>query len=338
MIWTIILVIILFVLLIFPHELGHFLCAKAFGVQVNEFAFGMGPVVRKKQRGETLYSWRAIPIGGFCAMEGEDNEPSKDNPRAFNNKKWWKKILILLSGAAMNILIAIIMLSIATCVAGIPTNTISHVANGSPAMEAGIQPGDKIISIDGEETDDLQEIMAELQQSSELTVGIERNGKLQYKTVIPEYDKNTYNRGRYVIGVNAKLSHNPVKSLLHGTKTTVKLTGAIGKALKNLFMSADGLKDVSGPVGMISAVHQSVSYGAVYFLYLVALISINLAIFNLLPLPALDGGRIIFVFIRKITGSAISDKVEARVHAIGIIFLLGLLVFATWHDILRLFQ
>lgn len=332
---TVILMIILFVFLIFPHELGHFMAAKACGVQVNEFAFGMGPAIFKKQGPETLYSIRAIPIGGYCAMEGEDKEESPDNPRAFNNKAWWQKIIILLAGAAMNILVAIIALSILFGVRGMPTTTVDKVTDDGPAKVAEIQAGDKITAVDGKHIESYEQLIKAFQTDKTIELTVERDGKTLDKEVTPVKDKEN---DRYLIGIQLDVSHNVFKAAGEGAKATWKLSGALLKALRDLFTSPQGLKQVSGPVGMVSIVNNSVSYGLIYFIYLVAVISLNLAVFNLLPFPALDGGRIIFVIIRLITGKAITDATEAKVHAVGMMMLIALMIFATWNDIVRLIK
>lgn len=331
---TVLFLVLLFVLLIFPHELGHFLAAKACGVQVNEFAFGMGPKIFSKQGGETLYSIRLVPIGGFCAMEGEDTEESTGNPRAFNNKKWWQKIIILVAGAAMNVLIAMIALTITFGIMGIPTTAVDKVTNDSPAMVAGIENGDVITEVNGHKTKELRDIVENVQSGEKTEIVVDRNGKTIKTSLVPEKNKEGY----YVIGMVAKPSHSPVLAAKYGFTGTFKLMGSLLDAFKSLFTSKDAINQVSGPVGMVSIVKETTTHGGLSFLYLVAIISLNLAVFNLLPFPALDGGRILFVFIRLITGKAITDSIEAKVHALGMMVLLGFTVFVTWHDIVRLFQ
>ena len=335
---TIFLVILLFIILIFPHELGHFIAAKLCGVQVNEFAFGMGPVILKKQGKETLYSIRALPVGGFCAMEGEDTEEATENPRAFNNKSWWKKIIILVAGAAMNIIIAFLVMIFAAVYAGTPTTTINSVTDGGAASMAGIQAGDKIVRVSDSRVDSWEEfvgcIQKEIKADKTISITVERNGKEKTFSLSPQRQKN----GKYVIGVVSKQRHNLFIGMKNGMASTVKMTKALFESFKMLFTSKEAINQVSGPVGMIKIVSDAAGLGVFYYLYLVALISLNLAIFNLLPLPALDGGRIIFVIIRMFTGRAISDKVEARVHMIGMALLLTLTVFVTWNDIMRLIR
>ena len=334
---TVILMVVLFVFLIFPHELGHFIAARACDVKVNEFAFGMGPAIFKKQGKETLYSIRAIPLGGYCAMEGEDTEDSGDDPRAFNNKKWWQKIIILLAGAGMNILIAIIGMSLVAGIGGVITNTLSGVTEGGPAATAGIMAGDKIVAIEDVRTDSWYDVVdnldREMADGSSVSVTVKRKGEELTYVVSPIKDTD----GEYKIGIEAKLDHNPALALKNGVVSTFQLTKALFGSLKGLFASKDALDQVSGPIGMAQIVSETRSYGGLFFVYLVAVISLNLAIFNLLPLPALDGGRIIFVFIRLITGKAISDSMEGKVHAVGMAILVALAIIIAGNDILKLF-
>ena len=308
------------------------MAAKACGVQVNEFAFGMGPALWQKQGRETLYSIRAIPVGGYCAMEGEDKEESEDNQRAFNNKKWWQKVIVLLAGALMNILIATLAFSIVFGVRGLPETRVDKVVKGSPAAEAGIRSGDRITSIDGEKIENFADIAMCIEDDKPVNVVVSRHEEHMQFVMAAKKDDKT---GRYMIGIIPELNHSPVKAVGSGAKATWKATGMIFGAIKNM-ITGGGMDQVSGPVGMVNIVSQTKGYGAIYFIYLLGIISINLAIFNLLPLPALDGGRIIFVFIRLITGKAITDEMEGKVHAVGIVLLLTLMVFATWNDVLRI--
>ena len=231
--------ILIFSFLIFIHEFGHFVAAKAFGVQVNEFSLFMGPVLWKKQIGETQYSIRWIPIGGFCAMEGEDEE--SDDDRAFGNKPAWAKVAILIAGSAMNLLIAIAVATI------------------------------------------------------------------------------TYH------------------SLVIGWKATWYLGDLMLNSLGMLITGEVPMSDLSGPVGIIDLAGDTTTYGWTYFGNLVVLMSLNLAVINMLPLPALDGGRVLFVIIRKILGRRMTDEMEGKIHAIGIMLLFALIIFVTWNDIVRLF-
>lgn len=329
---TVILGILLFLFLIFPHELGHFLMARAVGVKVNEFAFGMGPAIWKKQGKETLYSVRLLPVGGYCAMEGEDKD--SDDERTFNKKSPGAKILVLAAGAAMNVLIAVVVMSGIMFATGEATNVINKVVKDSPAAAAGIEHGDRIVDAGGKKIGnwyDFHESMRGQKKPFKLTV--ERKGERKTFSVTPKEEK-----GRYVIGVSAVVEKNLFKSVARGAKSTWILTGRMYAGLKDLVTGKVAVKEVTGPVGMIGLVHQTTSRGLTPFFYLLVFISLNLAIFNLLPFPALDGGRIIFVIIRMVTGKAITDRQENMVHGAGMILLLTLMVFATWNDLVRLFR
>lgn len=328
---TAIYAIILFVLLIFPHELGHFVVAKAVGVKVNEFAFGMGPALFQKQGKETLYSIRLIPIGGYCAMEGENEE--SENPRAFNNKPGWAKISVLVAGAGMNVLIAVVVLSIVMGISGSATTTIAEVQKDSPAYTAGIQAGDEIIAVDDhkiKEWSDLTGYIGTSDKTVETT--LLRHGETITVKVKPEPAED----GRYIIGITAEVSHNPIAAIENGLKSTWNMTLVMVESLRMLVTGDVPASEIAGPVGIVTMVSDTTTYGWYYFASLVALMSINLAMINLLPLPALDGGRILFVIIRKVTGKMITDDLEGRIHTIGMMLLFALMIFATWNDIVRL--
>lgn len=306
--------------------------ARAVGVKVNEFAFGMGPAVWQKQGRETLYSIRIFPVGGFCAMEGENEE--SDQEGAFNNKPWWAKILVLIAGAAMNVLIAAVVMSVIILISGTATTTVDKVENGSPAQIAGLKQGDKIEYISGKKIEDWNDVSKSIgNKGKKIEIKVSRNGKYEIFKINPRKEKD-----RYVIGITPVIEKSPSKAIIGGFKSTWYITRQMYKSLGMLASGNVAMKDVSGPVGMIGLVHQSAARGLISFFYLVALISLNLAIFNLLPLPALDGGRIIFVIIRMITGKAITDKQEAMVHGAGMVLLLSLMVFVTWNDIIKLFK
>ncbi len=255
---TIIYAILIFCVLIFVHEFGHFIAAKACGVKVNEFSIGMGPAFFKRQRGETLYSLRILPIGGFCAMEGED-EDSEDE-RAFNNKPAWQRAIVLAAGAFMNLLTAVILMIIIAFWSGQATTVIDDVQDNSPAYEAGLQAGDEIVAVDGERIDDWEEILSLIGagEGAETDITVLRDGREMTFSTQPEYNEEA---GRAMVGISARVSHN-------------------------LF-------------------------------------------------PALDGGRLLFLLIRKITGRRVTDEMEGKIHFIGIVLLMALMVYVTWNDIVR---
>ena len=322
---TIIYALLIICVLIFFHELGHFMAAK-----VNEFAIGMGPKVLKKQKGETLYSVRAFPLGGFCAMEGED-EDSQDE-RAFNRKSVWKKAIIIVAGAAMNLIIAIILMIAVNYMNGVPTTTISQVEENSPAYTAGIQKGDKILSINDKKInswDDVQAVKNAV-NTRELNIKVQRKDtELNIKTTLKENDRNK------IIGIVPVSEKNIVKAIANGPSATWNMAKSMYSGLYSLITGKVSAKELSGPVGIVYLINKGISRGFATVLYLTSLISLNLAIINMLPLPALDGGRQLMVIIRRLTGKAISSKVEGVIHAVGLGLLLLLTIYVTWNDIVR---
>lgn len=322
--------ILLFLMMIIPHEFGHFAVAKAVGVQVNEFSIGMGPKLWNKQKGETMYSLRLFPIGGFCAMEGENEE--SDNPRAFNNKSPLAKIAVLIAGALMNIITAWLIIVILVFSYGTASTTIDEVKTDSPAATAGVLPGDEIVSINGQKADNWNKIVKEIKSSDDKLsiVVLRENKKHQFEMQPEKLD------GQNVIGITSRLTRNPGKAIKGGTFVTYEMGKSMLVAFKGLITGGISTKDIAGPVGMVSMVGQTSKLGIQYVAAFVALVSLNLAIINLLPLPALDGGRILFVFIRSITGRMISDRTEGIIHAVGMGLLLILAVIVTINDLGKL--
>lgn len=329
---TLIYAVIIFCLLIFVHEFGHFITAKMCGIKVNEFAIGMGPAFFKRQKGETLYSLRAFPIGGFCAMEGED-EDSEDE-RAFNNQPAWQRAIVLAAGSLMNLLTAVILMIIIAFYMGQATTTIDIVQDDSPAYEAGIMAGDEILAINETEIkqwEDLQAIVGG-HENEALDVRVLRDGAEQVITVIPQYDEES---GRSLMGVSPVMAHNGIASIKTGVENTWEMTVMMYDLIGQLFTGDVSAKELSGPVGIVYVVNDSAKMGLIYVVYLAALLSLNLAVINLLPFPALDGGRLLFLVIRKITGKRVTDEMEGKIHFIGIMLLLLLMVYVTWNDIIR---
>lgn len=330
--YTAILAVILFAVMIFPHELGHFLAARAVGVQVNEFSFGMGPAIWKKEKNGTLYAVRVFPIGGYCAMEGEDDD--SDHEGSFSSKTAGQKFLVLAAGAFMNVVICVLLFMIVFSVSGMTTTTVAKTEAGKPAYTAGIQKGDRITQVNQQNVKSWENIgtIVQKQKGKSITVTVQRGGEEKTFSMQP-----VKSQGRYLIGIEPVLSHNPLKAFVRSIRATGYAAEFMYKTLGQLITGGAGMKDVSGPVGIVTAVHKTVRYGFMYFLSFTAFISLNLAIVNLLPLPALDGGRILFLLIRKIGKNHITDTMEGNVHLIGFTLLLVLTVIVTWHDIVRLF-
>lgn len=329
---TIIYAILIFCLLIFVHELGHFVVAKACGVKVNEFAVGMGPAIYKKQRGETLYAVRVFPIGGYCAMEGEDEE--SDEPRAFNNRPAWQRACVLAAGSVTNFITCVILLIIIAFWVGTSTTTIDSVQEGSPAQKAGIMAGDTIVEVDGKEVNEWDDLISTVGNSKNDTADIvlDRNGKEVEVTSELEYDEEA---GRNMIGVTAAVEHSVPAAIAGGIKNTGTMTVMMYEVIKQLFTGEVSVDELSGPVGIVYATNQAAKSGVIYVIYLAALLSLNLAIINMLPFPALDGGRLLFLVIRLFTGRKVSDEMEGKIHFIGICLLFALMIYVTFNDVIK---
>lgn len=325
--------IIIFCILIFVHEFGHFITAKAVGIRVNEFAIGMGPLIFHKTKGETEYSLRALPIGGYCKMEGEDED--SEDPRAFNNKPFWAKMLVIIAGSFMNLVLAIILVCCIFFAVGTPSTVIKALTPDSPAQIAGLKPGDNIVAIDDKKIEKWEDITTIIGSGTEekITISIERNNEIidveSGVTVLA--DQNN----RRVIGIEPEYKKALGQSIVMGFQGTwdmgVGMIDAIGKLITGEYK----LDALTGPVGIVVVVGESAEKGFIYVAQLTALISLNLAIVNMLPFPALDGGRFVFLVIRKVTGKAISDEVEGKIHFVGIILLFGLMAYITFIDIGR---
>ena len=354
---AIVFAIIIFSFLIFIHELGHFLAAKASGVQVNEFAMFMGPAIVKWQRGETLYSIRCIPLGGYCAMEGEDED--SNDPRAFGNAKWWQKIIVLAAGATMNFLAGFLLILL---LMGIPqfnatfgTPMLSEVTAGS-SIEGILQPGDVIREIDGERIysgSDITSILS-LNLSGQQyihDVTLIRDGEEIFfddldMTPRELPDANGEIRLRYGFSLLGE-KRTLLTTIKYGWLETVNATRNVRLSLQMLLQGDVGLKDMGGPVYIIKTIAdvgtQETNNSADNFwnvVYLGGFIAVNLGFMNLLPIPALDGGRIVGVLltsaIEGITRKKLNPKIEGYIHAVGMVLLLLLMAFIFLKDIIVL--
>ncbi len=331
--WGIIAAIVMFCILIVFHEGGHFLMAKAVGIKVNEFAIGMGPMFFKKQVGETLYSLRAFPIGGFCAMESSEGE-EEVLPRSFEAAKVSHRAMVLFAGPLMNFLVAVLIMVTISFYVGMPSQIIGQFSDDSMAKAAGLEKGDKIVSIDGKDVGswtDVGNIISESKRER-VDIEIERNGTIQNFAVNLITEKDS---GRKMIGIMPKMVHNPGKAAVNGVKSCYDITASMIGMLGKLFTHEVSPKELTGVVGITVAVGNTMNYGLIYLAQFAALISINLGIVNLLPFPALDGGRLVFLAIRQLTGKVITDEIEAKVHFAGIICLFALMIYVTWQDIGR---
>ena len=334
---TVIYAILIFCVLIFVHEFGHFAAAKACGIKVNEFAIGMGPAFFKKQKGETQYSLRIFPIGGFCAMEGED-EDSEDE-RAFNNKPAWQRAIVLAAGAFMNLVTAVVLMIIIACWSGQATTVIDQVLDDSPAYEAGIQAGDEITAVDGKKTDSWNDILTAIggKKDEAVEITLLRDGSELSITAAAEYDEES---GRAKIGIKPEIRHNVIAGFGTGVKNTGRMTVMMYDTIRQLITGDVSVKELSGPVGIVYAVNDTAKAGVIYVVYLSALLSLNLAIMNMLPLPALDGGRVFCLLVtwvlERLTRKKIDPRYEGYIHTAGLVLLLALMAYVMYNDISKL--
>ncbi|MBQ9758111.1 MAG: RIP metalloprotease RseP [Clostridia bacterium] len=345
MILTVIFAVICFSLIIFVHELGHFLTARLFGVRVHEFALGMGPKIFSKKRGETLYSIRAIPLGGFCSMEGEDTE--SDDEGSFSKKPRYARFIILAAGASMNIilgfLVCIIYVAVAFGPSGLPSVTVDSVLAESDLADF-LQPGDRIVRINDSKVNIKRDIDFAMQRAAgkESHITVSRDGELLSAEFVPYVSQYTDGTPAYLLGVMTRSEKanvfNVIREAFYQTIWSGKL---VFVSLGMLLGGETGLSDMSGPVGVVGVMNEAASQGGLVgllnLLYLMSFISVNIGIMNLLPIPALDGGRLFFVVVEAIRRKPIPADKEGIVHFIGLVFLLGLMVFVTWNDISRLF-
>jgi regulator of sigma E protease len=331
--------ILIFALLIFVHELGHLVTAKAVGIRVREFAIGMGPRLWSVTRGETRYSVRPFPIGGFCAMEGEDEE--SDDPRAFNNRPAPARALVLVSGSGMNVILAVLMLSVLIFTSGEPSVRVNTVTANSPAAAAGLKVGDEILAVNGEAVSSWTEISGKLAEVANASARprvdlLVRHPDGREQTISADMYEDV--DGAYRVGVTPVMTRGPgyfFRSFQLGAEATWNMTKMMYNAIGDLFTGRAGIDQLTGPVGIVKAVGDTAKVGGGYVVELAALISLNLGIVNLLPLPALDGGRILFLIIRLFTGRRVSDALEARIHTIGMIALFALMGYITLIDVDR---
>ena len=336
----IVLTVLLFGVLIFIHEFGHFITAKLSGVKVNEFALGMGPVIWKTRKKDTQYALRLLPIGGFVSMEGEDEESEEEG--SFSKARVWNKIWIVTAGALMNLLLGFLLLVIVVSQQNaIGTTTVARFEDGASSSQM-LQVDDKILKINGSAIHIDYDIIYTMMRDSDGAVDmvVLRDGQkleltdvpfsteeMEDGTVTTTLDFKVYGKEKTVGGV--------LRQAFFYTGTVAKL---VWTSLIDIVTGKFGINQLSGPVGVASAVGEASSMGLTSFLMLAAFITINLGVFNLLPIPALDGGRLLFLLIEAVRGKPVNPKYEGYVHALGFVLPLGLMIVVTFNDIVRLFR
>lgn len=344
----IVIAILIFGIIVTVHEFGHFIAAKLSGIKVIEFSVGMGPRLLKFGKGETAYSLRLLPVGGFCAMEGEDDD--SEDSRSFRNQSVWKRIIVLFAGAFMNFVLGFILVTIMTCMGdSVPTmqiNAFSGMRNDdgtveyyASSYESGLRHGDVIVEMDGMHIFTTTDLGYMLGQSNVHDVEIIRDGE----RILFEDVKFEDSKGGGVIDFGLVYEEKTVGNVLsYSAKDCISIGRLVWISLRDLVTGKYGAEELSGPVGVVSTIDQTAKQGETIMekilslLYLTALITINIGFFNLLPIPGLDGGRLLFCFIEIFRRKPVKAEHEAYVHLAGMVLLFGIMIFATFNDIKRL--
>ena len=335
-----ILIVLVFGVLVFIHEFGHFITARLCKVSVREFAVGMGPklVSWKSKKHETQYALRLFPIGGFVSMEGEDEASDDDN--AFCNKSIPKRMLIIIAGAAMNLILGFLLMTVLVFMQGLPVSTtIADFSEGAISSQY-LQVGDRVLEVDGTRVHTGNELVYEImnQGYEPIDIRVERNGEkillenVEFPTMTDS--GSTFGDYDFILYAEKVTFPNLLKHAWFRSVSTVKM---VFDSLVGLITGRFGMESVSGPVGVAEVVGDAAKVGFGSFLYIVAVLTINLGVFNLIPFPALDGGRFLFLIIEGIRRKPINRNVESYINFVGIMLLFALMIFVTVKDVLNLF-
>ncbi len=353
--WIITLIIFLFILslIVLVHELGHFFWAKKFGVHIDEFSIGMGPKVWGKVGKDNIsYNIRAIPIGGFVSMAGEVYEEEIDIPKDkfLCNKPWWQRAVVMVAGVVNNFLLALLLIFLSTILFNTvePTLTIENVIPNSQVEKAGIVAGDKIVGVGGKEVSYLNEFTIRLlfesdKKSHVLTIEHEDGTKEDYTITPKEMTLEDGTKITYGFQYHQEKIDTFKEKISYTFRTFFNTFDTMNLTLYGLFTGKVSVSDLSGPVGIFELVDdsvstdQSITTNISVIIYLIWLLSLNVGYINILPFPAFDGGRLLFIIIEKIKGSPVNQKFENICHTIGFILIMLLIVFVTINDIIKLF-
>lgn len=342
---SILITLLIIAVLVLAHELGHFIAARRIGIPVHEFSLGFGYKLFSIKRNGIEYSFRLIPLGGFVRMAGEELGDDFSQPGGYSSRTPLEKIRVSFAGPFMNFVLAILIFIYIFAFIGIPhvsnEPVLGKVLEGKPAYTAGLRENDRVIEIEGIKVTTWSEFTEQITNSSpgeELNIVIEREGKVQSFTIIPELNDTTE---QTIIGVLNKIEYDKqgiLASIKIGLQQTYELTVLLLSALWTMITGGASVQDLAGPVGITRLVGEAAQIGTVYLLNFTAFLSINLGILNLLPIPALDGSKIIFATIEGIRRKPIEPEREGFIHWLGFIFLMFLIVIVTYNDIIKLFK
>ena len=336
---TILASVLVFGTVIFIHEAGHFFTAKLCGVRINEFALGMGPKLFGFGRGETKYSLRLFPVGGYVSMEGEDTE--SEDPRSFSKAAVWKRMLIVVAGALMNLVLGFLVLYLTISLAKVITSkTVSGFYENASTQATGLQVGDTILSVNGRKCYVANDILYEFQRidSGTAEMVVLRDGeKITLPAVTFEIAESEEGYNQIVIDFTVKpIEKNFLTVTQEALRWSISYARLVFVSFVDLITGRVAINNLSGPVGIVSTIATAVSIGIQPLLSLMALITINLAVFNLLPIPALDGGRFLLLLVEAIRRKPLPEKFEFIVNTAGLALMLLLMVFVTFNDVFRL--
>lgn len=343
---TLILFIVILSLIIVIHEFGHFLFAKLFGVYVYEFSLGMGKKLWSFKKGETEYSIRMIPLGGFVSLAGESIEVDESIPKEqrLQSKSVFQRFMIMVSGPGFNFVLAMFLLFISALIFGSVTTKpiIGNLSQEYPAYQAGIRENDVILEIEGKKVTTWEDAMWEVQMSSGKTLDFvleDENGNIKNATVTPIENK-TEEGTSYIYGISKdnEKEYGLVQACVYAFEKTGSTFKLMGKTIQSLFVGKVGVDELSGPIGIFSVVDSQAQAGLESIIYLIAFLSVNVGVINLIPFPAFDGGRILFLIIEKIKGSPVDAKIENMIHSIGFMLLILLMIYVTFNDVFRIIK
>ena len=342
---TIILFILILSLIIVIHEFGHFLFAKLFGVHVYEFSLGMGKRIWGFKIGETEYSIRLIPLGGYVSLAGESVEVDEDVPKEnrLQSKSAFERFMIMFAGAGFNFVLALVILFISALFFGSVSNKpiVGEVLEEYPAYEAGIRSDDLILEINDKQVKSWDDAMWEIQMASGKTLDfvVQRDNKT-YNISVSPIEEKVEDTTRYVYGIskNTDKEYGLAQACVYAFEKTGSTFKLMGNTIKSLFVGQVGVDELSGPIGIYTVVDNQSKAGVESILYLIAFLSVNVGVINLLPFPAFDGGRILFLIIEKIKGSPVDSKIENTIHNIGFMLLMLLMIYVTFNDVFRIIK
>jgi len=353
--FNIIATILVLGIIVLIHELGHFLAARSIGVSVLEFSIGMGPRIYKHQGKNTVFSVRALPLGGYCLFDSDTTlQDEKGRSASILGRKPMEKIYVSVAGPVLNFVLAALILAVIFSVIGVPIGyeaVVGEVQQGSPAASAGLLPGDRIVSIEDKAVNDWQqmtEIMNEhftqsqSDEEEQLTFEVQRNGQIQVLKIAPRFDAEA---GRYLIGITVDPDYEIIKrynvfqGIWLGMERTITLSVMMLDSIGQLITGKANVEEnLAGPVGLVQMISETASTGLLNTIFLMAFLSINLGILNLLPIPALDGGKIVIYLIEIVRGKPLDQEKEGWIHLLGYILIMTLIIVLTYKDILKFFH